>query len=133
VSLVVFIELLLFELLEPSAKFDAVLAVFDNDSVEALDVPNVSAAFLVAAKVVVKPLLEELTLLAVSEAEPVNVSALLLAELLVESPAVPLPDVDGPLVVVPVSPEVAPLLADWLLDPEVALSVAVLPFEVDAA
>lgn len=132
VSLTEFIELLLLALFDASAKFDDLLADNASDSVEALEVPNVSEAFFVAANVVVKPLLEELTLLAFSEAEPVNVLALLLAELSVESPAEPGPDVDGPLVVVPMLPEVAPLLADWLLDAEDALSVAV-PFLVELA
>jgi hypothetical protein len=132
VSLVLFVVLLLLELLEPSAQFDAVFAVRASEAVALLDVPNVSEAFFVAANVVVKPLLEELTLLAFSEAEPVNVLALLLAELLVASPAMAGPDVAGVLVVVPVFPDVAPLLADVLSELEPAVSEAD-PFLPEAA
>jgi hypothetical protein len=127
VSLNEAIELLLLELLEPSAQFDALFAVTASDAVEALDVPNVSEAFFVPAKVVVKPLLEELVLLAFSVAEPVNEVVLLPEELLVESPAAAPPDAVGPLVVEPTLPDVLPPLAALLLDAEVAVSEALPP------
>jgi len=132
VSLVEDIELLLEALFEPSANIDDLAAVSDTAAIEPLDVAKSSEAFLVVAKVAVKPLLEELTLLAFSEAEPVNVLALLLAELLVPSPAIAGPVVFGLLPVEPTLPEVLPPLAELLLEFEVAVSDAA-PFLPDAA
>jgi hypothetical protein len=108
------------------------LAAFDTESVEALDVPNVSEAFFVAAKVVVKPLLDEVFRLAFSVAEPVNEVVLLPEALVVKSPATAGPVVVGLLAVVPVLPEVLPPLDAVLADIEEAVSVAV-PFFVEAA
>jgi hypothetical protein len=126
------VELLLEELLEPSANSDDLAAVSDTDAVEALDVPNVSEAFFVVAKVAVKPLLARKSLLAVKEAEPVSDEDLLLAELLVASPAIAGPVVFGLLPVEPTLPEVLPPLAELLLEFEEAVSDAA-PFLPDAA
>jgi hypothetical protein len=133
VSLVEDIELLLEELFDPSANCDDLAAVSDNAAVELLDVPNVSEAFFVVAKVAVKPLLEELTLLAFSEAEPVNEVVLVPEPLLVESPAVPPPFEYGLLRVEPTPPEVLPPLADVLLDAEFAGESEDVPVEPDVA
>jgi len=130
VSLNEFVELLLLALFDASAKFDDLFAAFDTEFVEALDVPNVSEAFFVAANVVVKPLLDEVLSLAVNEAAAFNEVVLLPAALVVKSPATAGPVVLGPLDVVPVLPEVLPPLAAVLADVEEAVSVAVpLPFE----
>lgn len=130
VSLNEFVELLLLALFDASAKFDDFVAAFDTEFVEALDVPNVSEAFFVAANVVVKPLLDEVLSLAVNEAAAFNEVVLLPAALVVKSPATAGPVVLGPLDVVPVLPEVLPPLAAVLADVEEAVSVAVpLPFE----
>ena len=131
-SLVEDVELLLEERFEPSANCDDLAAVSDTADAEFLDVAKASEAFLVVAKVAVKPLLAAKSLLAVKDAEPVSDEDLLLAELLVASPAIAGPVVEGPLVVEPTLPEVLPPLAELLLEFEVALSVAV-PFLVDAA
>jgi hypothetical protein len=132
VSLVLFIELLLLELLEPSAQFDAVFAVRASEAVELFDVPNVSEAFLEAANVVVKPLFEERLTLPFSELAAFNEVVLLPAALVVASPATAGPVVVGLLVVVPVLPEVLPPLDAVLAELEPAVSVAV-PFPLDAA
>jgi hypothetical protein len=132
VSLVEDVELLLEALFEPSANCDDLAAVSDTADAEFLDVAKASEAFLVVAKVAVKPLLAAKSLLAVKDAEPVNVEDLLLAELLLASPAIAGPVVEGPLVVEPTLPEVLPPLAELLLEFEVAVSEAV-PFLVDAA
>jgi len=132
VSLNEFVELLLLALFEASAKFDAEFAAFDTEFVEALDVPNVSAAFFEAANVVVKPLLDEVLSLAVNEAAAFNEVVLLPAALVVKSPATAGPVVVGLLEVVPVLPEVLPPLDAVLADDELAVSVAV-PFLVEAA
>jgi hypothetical protein len=127
VSLNVFVELLLLALFEASAQFDDFAATFDNEFVEALDVPNVSEAFFVEEALAVKPLFDEVFTLPFSEAEPVNEVVLLLAELVVESPAAAPPDALGPLVVEPTLPDVLPPLAALLLDAEVAVSEALPP------
>jgi hypothetical protein len=132
VSLVEDIELLLEALFEPSANIDDLDAVSDTAAVELLDVPNVSEAFFVVARVAVKPLLAAKSLLAVKAAEPVSDEDLLLAELLVASPAIAGPVVEGPLVVEPTLPEVLPPLEELLLEFEVAVSEAV-PFLPEAA
>jgi hypothetical protein len=127
-----FVELLLLALFDASAKFDDLFAAFDTESVEALDVPNVSEAFFVAAKVVVKPLLDEVFRPAFSVLAAVNEVVLLPEALAVKSPATAGPVVVGLLAVVPVLPEVLPPLAAVLADDELAVSVAV-PFPLDAA
>lgn len=132
VSLNVFVELLLLALFDASAKFDDFAATLDTEFVEALDVPKVSEAFFVAAKVVVKPLLDVVLSLAVFVAAAVNDAVLLPAELLVVSPADAGPVVVGLLVVVPVFPEVLPPLDAVLAELEPAVSVAV-PESVDEA
>jgi hypothetical protein len=125
VSLSEFVELLLLALSDASAQFDAEFDAFDTEFVEALDVPNVSEAFFVAAKVVVKPLLDEVFMPAVNEAAPVNEVVLLPAAFVVKSPATAGPLVVGLLAVVPVLPEVLPPLDAVLADDELAVSVAV--------
>jgi len=132
VSLTEFIELLLSELLESSAQFDALFAVRASEAVALFDVPNVSEAFLLAAKLVVKPWFEERLTLPFSELAAVNEVVLLPAELLVASPAIAGPDVVGLLVVVPVLPEVLPPLDAVLAELEPAVSVAV-PDPLEAA
>jgi hypothetical protein len=132
VSLVADIALLLEELFEPSANIDDLAAVSDSDAVELLDVAKSSEAFLVVARVAVKPLLEAKSLLAVNAAEPVNVFAVLPVALLVASPAIAGPLVVGLLLVEPTLLEVFVPLAELLLEFEVAVSVAV-PFLPDAA
>jgi hypothetical protein len=118
VSLSEFVELLLLALSDASAQFDAEFDAFDTEFVEALDVPNVSVAFFVAAKVVVKPLLDEVFMPAVNEAAPVNEVVLLPEAFVVKSPATAGPVVVGLLAVVPVLPEVLPPLDAVLADVE---------------
>jgi hypothetical protein len=132
VSLVEDVELLLEALLEPSANCDDLAAVSDTADIEPLDVAKSSEAVLVVAKVAVKPLLEAKSLLAVKDAEPVNVEDLLLAELLVASPAIAGPVVFGLLPVEPTLLDVFVPLAELLLEFEVAVSDAA-PFLPDAA
>jgi hypothetical protein len=133
VSLNVFVELLLLALFDASAKFDDFAATFDNEFVEALDVPNVSEAFFVEEAVAVKPLLDVVFLLAFSVKAPANVFVLVPELLLVESPAVPPPLEYGLLRVEPMPPEVLPPLADWLLDAEFAGESEDVPVERDVA
>jgi hypothetical protein len=133
VSLNVFVELLLLALFEASAQFDDFAATFDNEFVEALDVPNVSEAFFVEEALAVKPLFDEVFKVPFSEAEPVNVFVLVPELLLVESPAVPPPLEYGLLRVEPTPPEVLPPLADVLLDAEFAGESEDVPVERDVA
>jgi len=132
VSLTELVAPLLLALFDISAKSDDLLAAFDTEFVEALDVPNVSEAFFVAASVVVKPLLEVVLSLAVNEDAPVNEVVSLPAAFVVKSPATAGPVVVGLLAVVPVLPEVLPPLDAVFADDELAVSVAV-PFFVEAA
>jgi hypothetical protein len=132
VSLRLFIELLLLELFESSAKFDAVFAVRASEAVEDLEVPNVSEAFCEPAKVAFKDLVLAKLLLALNAPAAFNEVVLLPEALLVKSPATAGPFVAGPLLVEPVLLDVLPPLDAALAELEEAVSEAE-PFLADAA